>query len=100
MVPAVDEPAVAGHAVDGEGPVVAVDGHGDEPVGHDHRPVATGGGLLHGDGMGGHDRLERLVAEARDVGHPGQDPTHGGLVDLDAHHGVGPGAEAACRGPA
>src|ERR1019366_5837293 len=42
VVPAVDELAVARHAVEGEGPVGAVDRHGHEPVGHHHRPAATG----------------------------------------------------------
>ncbi len=32
VVPAVHQPAEPGHAVEGEGPVVAVDGHGHEPV--------------------------------------------------------------------
>ena len=48
VVAAVDETAEPGHAVDGEGPVVAVDGHGDEPVRHDHGPLGAASSTVTG----------------------------------------------------
>ena len=96
MVAAVDEPSEPGHAVDGEGPRrPGVDGHGDEAVAHDEGPVglsrrmstvtrgATG---THGlEGGASRTRAPRC--------RPHQDAPHRRLVDEDAHHRVGAGAQ-------
>ena len=56
MVTAVDEPAEAGHAVDGEGPVVASTATVTSPLAMTSRHRRRSAGSSTRDGMGGHRR--------------------------------------------
>ena len=80
VVAAVDQPPVAGDAVEGEGAVVGVDGHGDQAVGQGHRArrrrPSTATGWASGAGanrahpkpgtcvLAGQDAADRRLVEA------------------------------------
>ena len=85
------DPSVAGDPVDRKAAAGGVDDHPHHPV--VERDVAVVGG-------GGGDRVAQLggthgrPAEAGGLGRPGQHHLSGGLVDPDAHRGVGAGPQA------
>ena len=88
-VAAVDQPAVAGRAVEREGPGRRVDVHAHQPVGDHDRTL----GLADLDGMGQRRRLEGRPAVPRHLAGAGEDLARRRLLHAHADHGVGPGPE-------
>ena len=84
-VAAVDQPAVAGGAVQREGPGRRVDVNAHEPVGERDRTVA----LADLDPVGQGGRFEGAPAVTGHLAGAGKDLAGRGLVHGDPHHGVG-----------